>query len=250
MISFEQKQYIVRDFGLKKIIERPDTVIMGSPERVEYRVIVEDQQQGCFLLEQVFNKKKDHRLCIAQTLSQLNEQGFKKAIPYCKNVKDKTLFVLFEEKYFQLQPFISAEPLNRPGYVFDDWRGEVMADILIDLKKASKEIDQHSLDQSFSLIRYVDELFWVIKERHVSLAEKLDKAYRIVQENLKGVYEGLPKDFCHGDYHPNNIIWFQKEAKALISGNPTTTRRSKRPGLKRAGSNVSGRLVVVLLYGS
>ena len=107
-------------------------------------------------------------------------------------------------------------PLDRPAYVYDGWRGPVLAEFLLDLRCASKEVPLFDPKEVFSLPQYVRELFQVIQKRRPQVASRLERHVNFFDRSLFAVYDKLPVAFCHGDYHPVNIIWGEGKINAVI----------------------------------
>jgi homoserine kinase type II len=125
---------IIKNWDIKFKNERHDIDISGSPERTEFRIVIQDKKNDLYLLEQICKDQYKHKILICKTLDYLNMRGLKKIQPYLKNNHQEYISEVNNE-YWQLIPYIKNIPLNRPEYVFDEWRGIVLADFLLDLWK-------------------------------------------------------------------------------------------------------------------
>ena len=63
----------------------------------------------------------------------------KKIQPYLKN-KYQEFISEINNEHWQIILYIQNNPLKRPDYVFDKWRGNILAEFLIDLWGLSKNI--------------------------------------------------------------------------------------------------------------
>ncbi len=195
-------------FGLEGLVLREDLLIAGSPERTEYRVVGEARDGQSSLIV--------HKRHMAHIIGLLNLAGFNKAVPYLRNVAQHEHVVEVDGDHWQVVPFVAGVSLVRPDHVFDHWRGEVMADILLKLRTASLSVPECAQKDTFMLPAYIDKLVSVIKTRRPEISSTINKMHSFVRERLYPVYDRLPTGFCHGDYHAVNMIWGQKDAVTLI----------------------------------
>ncbi len=181
--------------------ENPEIVISGSPERAEFRIVVSDVNDNKYVLERIFKHMLDRKKEIASTLVKLKGEDLS-VHPYL-DMKE------FAGDYWQIMPFIEGISLNRPDYIYEEWRGKVLADFLIKMKSASKGIDL----PDFSLKEYVEKI--------LSQAERFQPKHYLflkkIVDPLSDFFEiKLPRGVCHGDYHPINVIWGQDKINSVI----------------------------------
>ena len=193
----------------------PEIQISGSPERTEFRIVVEDEEGRLLIVEKVSPKLREHKVRIASTLEYLSSQGFEKACPYLRN-KDQEFLSLADGGLWQVVPYVTGVALKRPEYVFDQWLGKAMAETLLELRKSSAGIPFFADEPVFSLPSYIDQLVSVIQKRRLGVMPEVGRMQAFVKETLYPVYTELPTGFCHGDYHAINIIWGEKRINALI----------------------------------
>ncbi|MCF8069673.1 MAG: phosphotransferase [Desulfobacterales bacterium] len=213
------------DYGyLKKITEmwgidlagiRNDIKISGSPERCEFRIVLENEQNKLFLLENIFLKTLNHKKKIARTLNTLSQNDIDQVNPYIADNKGDHI-VAYGDTFWQISPFIRGIELNRPEYVFEKWRGKVMADFLIDLKKQTENPVNLNFGTPFSIVDYIYKLLKNIEKHEPELRIKLQSALSFLESELFEIHDSLPIAFCHGDYHPVNIIWGDHNINAVI----------------------------------
>jgi len=202
--------------------------VQGSPERTKYRCVCEDSNYQLFVLEQVSGHLVDHKRKIAKTLEFLQASGQPQITPYLKNSLGEYISEV-KGTYWQIVPFIEGVVLSRPEYVYDRWRGLALAKFLIDLHSHSKDIPYFDKADPFSLKVYIYELLKLIRAHHPELIERIHPILSFLEEDFMDIYDTLPISFCHGDYHPVNIIWkeqgmcyyvIRKNARKEIVRNP------------------------------
>ena len=70
--------------------------------------------------------------------------------------------------------------------------------------------------QSFSLQNYIYELIDTIGIHEPELRKSIQPMVGFLEKSFMGVHDTFPKGFCHGDYHPINIIWSTNGINAVI----------------------------------
>ncbi|MBS3749031.1 MAG: aminoglycoside phosphotransferase family protein [Candidatus Thermoplasmatota archaeon] len=193
----------------------PRITISGSPQRSIYRIVVEDEAQQKYILEQISENNYQRKRIIAQTLSYLSNQGIDKVNPYLSNNQDEFI-TKSEHGFWQLQLFINGINLDRPSYVFDEWRGKVLAEFLINLWKKSLKIQDKISLPFFSLKKYVVDMFRKMEQFDNEEYQKLGSVISYLASDFLVHYEEIPARFCHGDFHPLNIIWGKNSVNAVI----------------------------------
>ena len=141
--------------------------------------------------------------------------GLEKIQPYLKNIHDEYISEINNE-YWQLIPFIQNISLKRPEYVFDDWRGDMLADFLLDLWRHGKNVTYFDKYNPFDLKKYFLNMTYNMKEFNKEQYNRLKNCIRFIENDFLNIYYDLPIIFCHGDYHPLNIIWSKKNIKSVI----------------------------------
>lgn len=200
------------DISFKKTL--PELIISGSPQRCAYRVVVEDDGGLIYLLENIGASQFSHKKLIAQTLSYLSSKNIPEINPYVKN--QHGYITKIENNYWQLQPYINGKKLNRPSYVFDAWRGEKLADFLISLWKNSEDISEYISLPFFSLKDYVIDMKKSMSMHHLNVFIQIESVFDYLASDFFLIYDKIPLRFCHGDYHPLNVIWDDDSIRAVI----------------------------------
>lgn len=194
---------------------RTDLPIQGSPERTLFRAVFEDDSGQYFLLEQVGATQRRHKQGIIGTLDRLHQQGLHAINPYFKTAAGESL-VAADGFFWQLSRFINGTPLPRPDYLNDGPKGEALAAFLIALGGcAGGALDQHQYS-TFSLKDYVLKMAQDMAVHDPEVLAQVAPVLALLERRFMAAYDDLPVSFCHGDYHPLNIIWNGHEILAVI----------------------------------
>lgn len=207
--------YILDHWNISYQKSHPELVISGSPQRSSYRIVIEDINQKKFILEKIPEGKIQHKRLISQTLSFLSDQQISGIYSYVSNMNNEFLTEI-NGSYWQVIPYISGSSLNRPEYVFDSWRGMKSAAFLIDLWKNSTELSNTIHLPFFSLKDYVLKMTGNMKTFNPGQYQKILPILSYLTTDFFSQYNQVPTRFCHGDYHPLNIIWGPFFLKAVI----------------------------------
>jgi homoserine kinase type II len=195
--------------------ERRDLDLTGSPERTEWRTAVESPDGNVYVLEQIAAAKRDHRRRIGATLQTLHERRVPAIDPYLPTVYGGAIGEV-EGTYWQLMPFIPGVDLPRPDYIWDEWRGAALADWLIALRGASTPLPAVKPDV-FSIVDYYEGLLESYAKRLPKLRQELEPfVEHLVTGGFVAAHASLPVAFCHGDYHPMNVIWASNGVRSVL----------------------------------
>jgi homoserine kinase type II len=197
-----------------KIIVK-DKEIAGSPERCEFRFVVQDRDDRLYVIESLLHEEVSHKRNIINTLNFLSERGVKEIQPYLSNTKGESI-LHHEDRFWQVIPYVDGITLDRPNYVFDKWRGKVVAEFLIQLRDRSNGVPNFSPTNSFSIKKYIYMLLDRIKEYESALFMEIQPLVEFLEKSFMGIHDTLPTAFCHGDFHSLNIIWSPSGINAVI----------------------------------
>ncbi len=201
------------NLNIKTIVK--DKEIAGSPERCEFGFVVQDSNNDLFVIESLLHEEVGHKRNIISTLNFFSEQRVKEIQPYLSDVRGEYI-LHHENRFWQLIPFIDGVSLDRPNYVFDKWRGKVLADFLIQLRAKSAGVPNFSTFHSFSIKKYIYTLLVQIKKYEAALFTEIQPIVEFLEKRFMEVHDKFPKAFCHGDYHSLNIIWSSDGINAVI----------------------------------
>lgn len=199
--------------------------IEGSPERVVARTVVRDIAGGRWILEQITEDNLARKKQIAEQLTALSTVGLQRIHPWTLTQENSFLqclekqqisscseFQTLEKSHWMLRPYIDGIPLNRETYLNDSWRMDALADFLVQLRN-------HSVERSgpvFSIVDYAENRMKAWRGRYPPLAEQLEGSFLKLKQNFFPLHDSLPVAFCHGDYHPLNIVWGERSIRSVI----------------------------------
>ena len=189
--------------------------VQGSPERFSFRVVLEDQDKRFFVLEQIASQSVAGRKQIAAILKLLAAKKLAPINPYLTDEKGDHLLE-HQNIFWQLSPFVPGVELDREKYIFDKWRGIVLADFLIALRRKSQKMTLAGSRGVFSLKNYIYKLVREINLYNQDIKNDIGRVVGFLEKDFLPVYEELPLAFCHGDYHPLNIIWSTDGIRCVI----------------------------------
>jgi homoserine kinase type II len=194
---------------------RPDRIIAGSPERVLSRLVLEDGDGALWILEEVAPAEAPQKQRQAEILHGLKRAGLQFIHSYLRD-RNGCWITGEEEHRWMLRPFVEGVPPKRPDYALDPWRGEAMGTFLRSLRRATRFLAREIQGPPFLLEAFIRDLLERIRHRDPGLLPGLRPAVRHLESRLFSVLDGLPAAFCHGDYHPLNVIWSEKAMRSVI----------------------------------
>lgn len=206
---------IAKLWGVSLIKLHNDIQIQGSPERSVLRVVLEDRNGKLFVLEQIDPKTVEHKKQIAGILHFLGNQNLPRIQPYLSPAKGAHV-IKHENTFWQLMPFVQGIALDREKYMYDEWRGSALADFLIELRRKSQNPFFLHVHNIFSLKKYLYKLIREINLYNKDIKSKVNDIACFLEKDFMPVYDKIPISFCHGDYHPLNIIWSADDIQCVI----------------------------------
>ena len=206
---------IVSPWDIKIQRSRPDIDIAGSPERTAHRVVVEDEGSRLWVLEAIPPDTHEHKLRICQSLAYLHDRGLEAVAPYLPDPEGR-LLVRHGSKDWQIRPFVEGAPLPRPEYLQDSWRGGACADFLLDLRDKARDLPFSAEETPFSMTRFIHEMYDIMAEYDPETCSRMRQAFDFVEKEFANLEGAFPVVFCHGDFHPLNVIWSENGIKSVI----------------------------------
>jgi len=198
---------------LKKL--RHDIPMQGSPERSVFRVVLEDEIGRYFLLEQIPANSLERKKAIAAALDILSRNNLSRIQPYLAN-KQGEFIINHQNDFWQIAPFAEGIALNRETYIYEQWRGKALANFLVELQGKAKNLLAAKADDVFSLKHYIYKLIREINLYNKNISAEINSVADFLEKDFMRAYEQLPVAFCHGDYHPLNVIWSDEDIKHVI----------------------------------
>jgi homoserine kinase type II len=189
--------------------------MFGSPERCLFRAVIEDDQQGLYLLENISPEVLDTKNRIHLVLKFLHGNGLHFINPYITDVNGEGI-VYHQGAYWQMCRFITGVDLVRPHYVFDGWRSDPLMEILNALSKVSDKMTFLDAEGPFSIKTYIYALLEKLVKYEPVIHERVLPIVDFLEKQFMTIHDHLPKGFCHGDLHPLNMIWSERGIKAVI----------------------------------
>jgi homoserine kinase type II len=193
----------------------PRLIPDGSPERTLFRVVFKDVRGDHFVLEQIPPSAYLAKMRIIQSLEFLSRQGLTGITPYRADSEGQYIRKV-DRGLWQLIPFIPGVPLDRETYLYEGWRADVLSRFLIDLREKSRGIPYFSLEDRFSIGNYIYTLVRQMDKHVPALMPRIAPVLGFLEKAFMSVCDRLPARFCHGDYHPLNIIWGEKNLLSVI----------------------------------
>ncbi len=203
-------------YGRRFVRICPDFSLYGSPERSLSRVVIEDENQNRYLLEQVSSTQYAQKRIIAETLDVLFSRGLKQIHPYIRT-RIHSHLPGNNGYHFQLSEFIPGNDLVRPDYLSSHEMGNALAGFLLDLSLVSAA-DQSFFSQLplFSIKKYIIRLKKEMQSNDFPVYQCFRPFFDFLFHKFMTVHDHLPLAFAHGDFHPMNVIWNDKSILSVI----------------------------------
>lgn len=215
MYTDDRISEIVSSWNLKFRKSRPEINIAGSPERAAYRMVIEDERCALWVLEAIPSAWTEHKARISQTLAFLRERGMRTVHPYLMSADNKSL-VPHGEYHWQVRPYVGGLPLPRPSYVLDGWRGKACADFLADLQEKARDMAGLDRRKAFSMTGFIHAMSGTMERQDPGVHARLGLAFDFIEGEFARLEGGLPIRFCHGDFHPLNVVWSANGIESVI----------------------------------
>jgi len=206
---------VLRLWGLELQKIHEDIQIAGSPDRCLFRTVIEDREETLYILEDLEAGFIPHKKKIAQALAFFTEKGLNE-IPAYLPLGNGEHIATWQNHYWQVSPFVDGISLDRPAYAFEGWRGRVLADFLIRLWERSEYMPFFDKSQAFSIISFNRDFLAKVESREPALFDRIRPAVDFLEQKFAAAHDDLPVRFCHGDYHPLNVIWSATGINAVI----------------------------------
>ncbi len=213
--SSKDLKEILNNYSLEFDEICPEHTIQGSPERVEFRLVLKDTNNQLYLLEEINSKHLKRKQLIAKTLDMLASQQTPYVFSYLQTTQ-KTYHLFYNNTYYQLSRYLKGTPLLRPQYLSEGWRGEKTAFFLRHLKKTTEKLKAFLPEEHFDIQTYLHTTITQMNHHHPTIASQIKHITDYLQQKTLPIIETLPLTFSHGDIHPLNIIWQDDDIKAII----------------------------------
>ncbi len=211
----ETLREIAASWGISVKAVRSRLIPAGSPERTLFRTVIEDVRGVRFVLEEIPASARYTKMRISKSLEFLSEKGLSGITPYRADTEGNYIHA-GDGGFWQVVPFVDGVPLDRRRYLHEGWRAEPLSRFLIGLKDKSPGLPYFSPKERFSIAAYAVTLLSRIEGHAPDLVPRVSRAVAFLEKRFLGVHDTLPVRFCHGDYHPLNIIWGEDDIRSVI----------------------------------
>ena len=202
---------LLNQWGLQFAGVDDSALIEGSPERTAARVVVRDVNGQRWILEQIDPANQARKREISETLHSLVSAGLAPLHPWRTN-ESGSLYAINNGHSWMLRSYVDGVPLDRDRWLDDSWRMDAMADFLIRMRACSNGNEC----KTFSIAGYAATRMQAWRAQHPVQAAGLDASFSSLQRRFFPIHDQLPVAFCHGDFHPLNVIWGAKEMRSVI----------------------------------
>jgi homoserine kinase type II len=168
-----------------------------------------------FVLEQIPAKSLELKRQIAATVDLLSKKNLAHIQPYLADEKGQYV-IKYKNNLWQIIPFVQGVLLDRQKYMYEKWRGSALAAFLIELRRKSQDLPFSDFRKVFSLKNYIYKLISEINLYNKNIKSEIKDISCFLEKDFMSAYEMLPVAFCHGDYHPMNVIWSACDIKCVI----------------------------------
>jgi homoserine kinase type II len=152
---------------------------------------------------------------VADTLAFLSGNGLTRALSPEPD-KFGEFLPHFESGHFQITRFLDSTALRRPDWLKSAEIGQEMAGFLVDMHKAAAGITKKVNYPGFSIKQYIFKLFKDMRERAPEIHDRYLPVLQFLEKGFFSEHHRLPMAFCHGDFHPLNVIWQGEKMTAVI----------------------------------
>jgi homoserine kinase type II len=205
---------ILGSLGMDLSRLRADLPLAGSPERSLERAAAESADGAVWIVEKHDCRAAARKQEIAEAAAFL-APGLPEIKPWLAFSPGRFLAER-DGAAWQVSPYVPGIALERPGYAFEGWRGEALADLLVRFRAAAAGLTRQGDAPSFSLPGFIRSLFGVIRDHRRALFERLYPVLLHLERSLFPRLGPVPTRFSHGDFHPLNVVWSADGIKALI----------------------------------
>lgn len=179
--------------------------IAGSPERAAARCVVLDRAGSRWVLEQIHPDNRSRKQAVAERLDEL--AGLPQIHSY-RRTPDGSFFA----GDCMLRPYVDGMELPRPGWLDDPWRLTDMARFLVQLREKTDGWD----GPKFSIAVYAAQRMTAWRMHRSALSVRLEHSFQTLEKTFFPFHDRLPSAFCHGDFHPMNMVWGEADIRSVI----------------------------------
>ena len=240
---------LLNAWGIEFATEDSTAPIEGSPERTATRTVAVDTSGRRWILEQIEQHNRNRKQEIAEQLKALCDAGLLLIHPWMQtrsnsffqalekpqrggtdvlqpsesvDAASSPRFQCMERSCWMLRPYIDGIPLDRETWLTELWRIDAMADFLLNLHVhgAERFPSTGGVPEErggfFSITDYAVDRMNVWRTRYPQLASRLEAPFQTLEKTFFPIHDSLPTAFCHGDFHPVNVVWGEQGIHSVI----------------------------------
>jgi len=177
--------------------------------------VIEDAEGLLYVFELISPGQVPRREEMAATLEALSARGLQTIPKYLPSLNGDYI-VFHGSDICQLSPCVEGIELVRPGYIFEEWRGVALANFLVAMRDKAHPSLPLTKSRPFSILAFIDDMLRKMPQSNPDIAEKTADIIDFLNADFRHVHDRLPVIFCHGDFHPLNVIWSKNGISAVI----------------------------------
>ena len=194
---------VLQSYGITLVDVIDDEFILGSSERSNFRVVVRDDRNQKFILEEISQKQVSKRLSISKIIDKFAKLDLQ-VNPYIKTKLNEYVSEV-NDGFWQVSVYLDSVVLHRQTYFNDAWRGELLAKFVADIQKVGAD-SGHDLER-FDFKQFINKLVADIELNEPEVFKHLQPVINFVVEHFYPVIDKVPSVFSHGDLHALNVLW-------------------------------------------
>jgi Ser/Thr protein kinase RdoA (MazF antagonist) len=166
----------------------------------------------------ILKRKKDLKIVKKEIflLKHLEEKIFKQ-VSYPILNKNNNYYFIHEDKIYMIFSYINGEHIDLYKSNNKYFYTEQICEFLGKLHKSLEDIKSEILPSSNLLKTLNGYINSFIKENPQKInSEKVLKIINYLNENFPTLYEKLPRQFIHRDFHVENVIFFEEKVTGII----------------------------------
>jgi len=106
--------------------------------------------------------------------------------------------------------------LDNVSLCYDRWRGRAAAESLLSLKDALSRTPQETSEPVFSVWAFGLEFIERLRRHRPEFVNEIEDVLSFVRERYAPCEAELTTGYCHGDFHPMNVVWGESDILKLI----------------------------------
>ncbi len=206
---------LLAHWGITFKTPREELSLYGSPNRTEKRFVFESADGEIFIAEGYSLLKKSRQIKQNLFLEYLQQNSVPGIHPFVRT-KELAHGVEPDNIFWQIRPWIEADPLDRNNFEKDPVYAELWSDFLIKFNNAVTHRPIPELpDPPFFFADFFPKLLNFADQKMPFLRDEMTKSIGKL-DNFLEQEKNLPQSPAHGDFHPGNILIKNNQIAAVI----------------------------------